>query len=161
MKKIILFLTLLVASPALAQETIPVQRNTAVSIDFTLQPSDSDTLLEGTTLATNDCRLIEVGGSNTDCSSKVSTHGMGYTLALDATDVDTARTLVCFEDQSTGTEAWIPYCIRFLTTPKTASDTSAFYGNPMVNAVTIEGTDATDQLDTHSGGGGSAVVSVD
>lgn len=144
------------ASAVLAQETITIERNAAVNIDFTLRSSADDAFVTGETFATDDCQLIEEGGSLTNCSAKVSTRGSGYRLALVAGDIDTTNTIVYIEDQSTGSEAWIPISLRLLTAPSSVSDTSAFYSASDVNVMQIEDTDATDQLDTSAETGADA-----
>lgn len=150
MKRLFAFLIPFLLVATAHADTFAWKRNTALTLRFCLNSSSSDAVVDGPTFAAGDCKFKEAGGTETNLTP--SDDGECHTLALTAGQIDTAWTHVWCEDQSSGTEAWIPRDWMIYT----YGDASASHDLPETNVLEIEGTDATDQLDAHGGSGGSA-----
>ena len=113
MKRIIPFLILLVASPALACDHFTRAYNTDATVDFCLWETDGTDLMTSATITAGEVKVSQSEGAEANCNDGsgacVTDEGSCYSLSLDATELDTARVYVTIID--TAAKTFLDKCI--------------------------------------------------
>lgn len=147
MKAVTAILAFMLMVQTASADTFFWPRNTALSLRFCLNNSDADTLEDGPTFASGDCKFKENGGSETALTP--SDDGDCHTISLTSGQMDTTWTHIWCQDQSGGSEEWIPRDWMVYT----FGDESSSVGRQDVNVVEISGdSTAADNLESYADG---------
>lgn len=137
MKRLLPFLLLLVASPALACDHFVRAYNTSTTVDFCLWETDGTDFKTDATITAGEVKVSQSEGAEANCTTGtgacVTDEGSCYSLALDAAELDTARVYVTIID--TAAKTFLDKCIVI----DTFGNASAQFPTADVNVTSMTG----------------------
>lgn len=135
MKRILPFLAILIASPAVACDYTTRRYATATTVDFCLYITDATVgavKVENAAHASGDTYLMKDEAAEANTTNGFTDEGSCYSIALTSTEMTAARVTLNIEDQ--GTKAWADKCIVIET-----------YGHASAQHATFDGVLASEQ----------------
>ena len=108
MKRILPFLILLVASPALACDHFVRAYNTAGTVDFCLWNTTGTAFINAATFEAADIKVMQDEGAEANSTNSPTDEGQCFSLVVAAAELDVARTTIIIHDDDT---AWLDKCI--------------------------------------------------
>ena len=130
MKRLLPFLLLLIASPALACDHFVRAYNTAATVDFCLWATDGTAFINAATFEAADVKIMQDEGAEANSTNSPSDEGQCFSLAVAAAELDVARTTIIIHDDDA---AWLDKCIVI----DTFGNASAQFPTADVNVATI------------------------
>lgn len=135
MKRILPFLILLVATPALACDHFVRAYNTAATVDFCLWATDGTAFINAATFEAADIKVMQDEGAEANSTNSPTDEGQCFSLVVAAAELDVARTTIIIHDDDT---AWLDKCIVI----DTFGNASAQFPTADVNVTQISGDSA-------------------
>lgn len=136
-KIILLILTILVATPALACDHYVRKYATAATLDFCLWETDATDLMGTATITAGEVKIAKDEGAEANCSTGsgacVTDEGTCYSIALTSTEMTAARVYVTVID--TAAKTFLDKCLIV----ETFGNASAQFATPDVNVVAADG----------------------